>query len=175
MDRALVRVSRRTGSCAVEACGCGALAHIAADLFREIEYFAIGGKPELFAHQFFEDRAVANRTAAIARAGERAHQRDRDTRVERITRCAPSPPGHGFAECLTLFRVARERLQRAVQAVQKRGALVVDPALELRRCREAKAVEKGRDVQRYRSRSVTIAQCRVELVDVAPDDVAIET
>jgi hypothetical protein len=68
----------------------------------------------------------------------------------------------------------RERLERNEQPMLKQTALVVRPPLEFRcRC-ETKAVEKRSDVDGNRAGRVAFEECVVELVDVGPNDVAIE-
>src|SRR3954464_8375282 len=75
---------------------------------------------------------MLERTAAIVRRGERAHQPKRDTAVVSIVRCEAAPPTRGRAKVAGVLALVCQRLEHPRVLTGETTTFVIDPSLELR-------------------------------------------
>ncbi len=140
----------------------------------ERHHFPVRRCVEVLLHQDFVDAGVLQSARPVARRDERAHQAHRHARVQWILRREPAPPAHRLRRITPVRRSPRQLLERLGVAMRQPHPLLLGPAVELRRARQMKAVQKCPGVVPHRRIEPARAQRLAELGHVARHQVGVE-
>jgi hypothetical protein len=140
-------------------------------LIREPHDLRVRRKIELLLNERLMNRGVANGAIPIARGGERLHEPDRDTGVDRVFRRQATPPDDGRRVIATRLRGERTLLECGIAVMLERAPLFVYPALELARAGEMEAVEKWSTVESRGTLIRARLERLLELGDIAREDI----